>query len=170
MRAIAQTSRLSLRELGDGDLEFVAAMLGDAEVMRYYPTRYTRAEAEEWLLRQQDRYRRHGHGLWLASRRDTGEPIGQIGLIRHQDEEGEPEVGYLLHRGYWGRGYATEAAAAVLDLARRKFNYERVVARIRPVNTPSQAVARRIGLGWHGRRIQHAGYEHWVYEASKPGS
>ena len=60
MKIILETERLQLREMIPADLEFVAAMLDDPEVMRFYPRRYTRAEAEGWIERQRRRQRHSG--------------------------------------------------------------------------------------------------------------
>ena len=113
---VLETDRLRLRELATSDLDFVAEMLGDADVMRYYPKRLDRTASLAWIERQQMRYARDGHGLWLVLERDTGQPIGQVGLVM-QEVTGMPrpryaEVGLppastvlasgLRHRG--GRG------------------------------------------------------------------
>ena len=60
------TDRLLLREMSPADLDFVAAMLADSQVMRFFPQRYSREESARWIERQVDRYRRDGHGLWLV--------------------------------------------------------------------------------------------------------
>src|SRR5262245_12549591 len=96
---VLTTPRLVLREMTRDDLDFVAEMMGDPDVTRYYPKQYSREEARHWLERQLERYRRDGHGLWLVTLKSTGEPVGQVGLAM-QDVDGirEPEVGWLLHR------------------------------------------------------------------------
>ena len=77
--AILETERLLLRELASTDLDFVAAMMGNGEVTRYYGRRFNRADAETWLNQQLERYRIDGHGLWLVLDRQAGTPIGQVG-------------------------------------------------------------------------------------------
>lgn len=163
---ILETSRLRLREMVPADLDFVAMMLGNPDVSRYYERRFTRSDAEEWLDRQLDRYRRDGHGLWLVTDREDDAPLGQVGLAL-QEVEGErlPEVGWLLHRPFWGRGYATEAGAAVRDAAFGRWRYPRVISLIRPENVPSQRVAQRIGMT-AGRRVGFHGYVHIVFGQS----
>src|ERR1700675_2726420 len=97
-RWIIETDRLRLREMEVADLDFIATMLADAEVMRHYPSTCSRSEAEGWIKRQRTRYAKHGHGLWLTVELATGQPVGQVGLLL-QEVEGtfEPEIGYLLH-------------------------------------------------------------------------
>ena len=166
-RVILETSRLLLREMTPQDVDFIAAMMAHPEVNHYYDRQFSRAESETWLERQLERYRRDGTGLWLAVERATGRPVGQVGLA-FQDVEGErhPEIGWLLDRPHWGRGYATEAGAATRDAAFNQWGYDHVISLIRPVNLASQRVALRIGMT-EGRRVQFHGYEHCVFEVAR---
>jgi ribosomal-protein-alanine N-acetyltransferase len=166
---ILETARLRLRELTEADLDFVAEMLAHPEVMRYYPKCYARDEAQQWLERQRARYLRDGHGLWLVEARDGAAPVGQIGLVM-QTVAGAPvpEVAYLLHRPYWGRGYATEAARGVRDHAFAALDHPRVVSLIRPENAPSQAVARALGMR-PTRPTMHGGFVHDVWSVARNG-
>jgi RimJ/RimL family protein N-acetyltransferase len=164
MAIILETPRLVLREMTPDDLDFVAAMLADPEVMRFYPRCYSRQEAEGWVRRQIDRYVRDGHGLWLAQDQATATAVGQVGLIQQiVDGIEEPEIAYLIHRPYWRRGLATEAAAAVRDHAFDVLCEPRVVSLIRPENRPSRGVATKIGLRPGPRTVMHGGFEHLVY-------
>ncbi len=147
MAVILETSRLQLREMDLGDLDFVAGMLSHAEVMRYYPKLYSRAEAQAWVERQLQRYADHGHGLWLVLERSSGQPVGQVGLILQEvDDRVLPEIGYLIDRPFWRRGYASEAALGVRSHAFTERGYARVISLIRPENEPSQGVARKLGM------------------------
>ncbi len=143
-KSILTTTRLGLREMTKGDLNFVAKMLACPEVMQYYPQVYNREEAAEWLGRQLMRYREDGHGLWLVEDRNTREPIGQVGVIIQQ-VEGQPivEVGYLIDQPFWQKGYAIEAASACKEYAFSQLRAEIVYSLIRPANIPSQRVALR---------------------------
>jgi RimJ/RimL family protein N-acetyltransferase len=144
---VLETERLALREMEREDLDFVASMLADTEVMRFYPKCYTRDESAKWLDRQRRRYESDGHALWLVSLKETGEPVGQVGLIRQQvDGAFEDEVGYLIARRHWRRGFAFEAARATREHAFFALQRRRVISLIRPVNLPSQAVARKLGM------------------------
>jgi RimJ/RimL family protein N-acetyltransferase len=92
-----------------------------------------------------DSYRRFGFGLYLASLREDGTPIGMCGLVKREGLD-DVDVGFALRSRYWSRGYAVEAAAAVLDYARRSLRLGRIVAVANPDNHASIAVLEKIGL------------------------
>ncbi|MHB8875691.1 MAG: GNAT family N-acetyltransferase [Myxococcaceae bacterium] len=165
-RVVLETERLTLREMNLDDLDAVAAMLADPEVMRFWPRPQTREEAEAWVLRQVQRYASHGFGYWLAFGRESGELAGQAGLLPTV-VEGVEEVGlgYILHRSAWGRGLATEAARGCVAHA-FGLGKERVVALVRPENRASVHVAERLGMKLE-RKVTFSGFEHAVYVAER---
>jgi len=167
--AALETERLLLREMGQGDLDFVASMLADPLVMRYYPKCHTRDESREWIERQRARYASHGHGLWLVSEKSSGVPVGQVGLVpQHVDGVWEDEVGYLIASAFWRRGFAFEAARACRDHGLQTLRRERVISLIRPVNEPSVAVARKLGMV-PVRATSCWGLEHLVFAVYREG-
>ncbi|QHC58148.1 GNAT family N-acetyltransferase [Rathayibacter sp. VKM Ac-2760] len=140
------TARLHFREMTEADLDLLAELLGDAAVMRYYPAPKTREEAVEWIAWNRRNYERDGVGLWIIETAG-GDFVGDCGLT-WQSVNGVPEleVGYHVRSSLHGRGYATEAAAACLELARRNGLANRLVAIVHPENTASRRVAEKIGL------------------------
>lgn len=124
-------------------------LLGDAEVMWVYGAPFDRERVRDWIDWNVRLYRDHGFGLWLLTLRETGEFVGECGLTP-QVVEGttEIEVGYQLLTAFWGRGLASEAAAACRDFARDVARLDRLVALIDPRNTASQHVAASIGLAY----------------------
>lgn len=167
-RVILETPRLRLRELVPEDLDFAARMLGDPEVMRFYPKPLDREEAREWIERQRRRYEDHGHGLWLAEDRESGTPVGQVGLLLQEVEgEWEPEIGYLIHRPFWRKGYATEAALGVRSHAFTVREERRVISLIRPSDLPSQGVARKLGMAPE-KEVRFLGFNHIVFAVRAP--
>jgi RimJ/RimL family protein N-acetyltransferase len=144
---ILTTDRLILRQLVPDDVDFLTELLGDPRVMRFYPQTYDRDGAVLWLNRSLERYAADGHGFWLTCDRQTLQPHGIVGVLKQQVEDREIiEVGYILHHRFWGRGFATEAARACRDWAFRNTAADTVYSLIRPINLPSQAVARRNGM------------------------
>lgn len=146
-RVILRTLRLVLREVVAEDLDFFSQLRGDSEVMRYYPRLFTREECAVWIERQLQRYRDDGHGFWLAQDAASGEPVGTVGVVL-QEVEGERllEVGYMLATRWWRRGLASEAARSCRDWAFVNLHSDAVHSLIRPVNIPSQGVARKNGM------------------------
>lgn len=140
------TLRLRFREMVESDLDDIAAMLGDAEVMRYYPATRSRDEALEWILGNQRRYAEHGFGLWVIEARD-GTFIGDLGLT-WQQVNGQPrlEVGYHVRSDAQGQGFATEAALAAREYARSVLGANELVAIIHPDNAASRRVAEHLGM------------------------
>jgi [ribosomal protein S5]-alanine N-acetyltransferase len=170
MTSLIVTPRFELRELEPGDLDFVAAMLIDPDVMRFAPAPYTREEAAAWLERQQARYVERGYGLWLTRERQSGQPCGTIGLLDQVvDGRRELEVAYIVHRPYWGRGVATEAAAAVRDYAWRTQHPRRLLALVRPDNPAAAAVATKLGMRADSTTIQD-GVTYRVFQLPAPGA
>jgi RimJ/RimL family protein N-acetyltransferase len=163
MSYLLTTPRLAFREMTRDDLTFLAAMVGDPEVMRYFPEPLRSQGPEAWLERQLSRYARDGHGAWLVLDRGTEEPLGQAGLIR-QEIERQPvmEIGYMFHRPFWRRGYASEAAAAIRDQAFGERGLDEVVSLIVADNEPSIGVARKIGMRPR-REVDFHGFRHVLF-------
>jgi RimJ/RimL family protein N-acetyltransferase len=141
------TKRLAFRQMTADDLDDMAALLGDPDVMRYYTRPKDRDEAMAWIDWNQRLYRQEGFGLWLLTLRATGEFVGDCGLTPQEvDGTIDVEVGYHIRADLQGHGYATEAAAACRDYARHTLHLERLIAIIHPDNVPSQRVAEKTGL------------------------
>ncbi len=160
---ILETQRLVLREIDANDLDFLAQVLSDSEVMHYWPRSFTRDETREWIDKQQRRYREDGCGYWLAVEKDTSQPIGQVGVMMVDlDGARRPGLGYIIHQPFWRRGYATEAARGCCDFVFNTLDLPGAIALVRPENTPSIGVAEKLGMSVE-RRIMFAGFEHLVY-------
>jgi RimJ/RimL family protein N-acetyltransferase len=163
-----ETPRTFMREILGNDAEFLLQMMSDPEVMRYYPKPASAKDVREFIDRMRASYRNDGCGLWLVVDRESGEPLGRVGLLRqHVNGVDQFEIGYMIHRPFWRRGLATETALAVRDYAFTERKLPRVISLIRPDNLPSQGVARKLGMeivdGWN-----HAGFAHHVFAVQSP--
>ncbi len=168
MHPIIATPRLALRQMDWDDLDFLAELLGDAEVTRFYPQTHDRDGSARWLQRQLDRYAQDGHGFWLVCDRQTGAPRGQVGVTT-QEIAGRKiiEVGYLMHRPFWRQGLAGEAACACRDWAFRNLDIGAVHSLVRPVNIPSQGVARKNGMTPLPEPVLFHELEHLLFQITR---
>lgn len=130
----------------EDDLDLMADLLGDPEVMAFYPAPKSRTETAEWIAGMQKRYREHGHGLWIIETH-AGAFVGDCGLT-WQSVNGDPvlEVGYHVSRSMQRQGYATEAARACVELVAREFAPTLLTAIIHPANDASRGVAENVGM------------------------
>jgi RimJ/RimL family protein N-acetyltransferase len=140
------TSRLRFREMTEADVNLMAGLLGDPQVMRFYPRPKTRDEAMGWIEWNQANYATHGYGLWIIETHD-GDFVGDCGLTWQEVGDNKLlEVGYHVGRILQGKGFATEAARACLDLAAGPIGEAHVVAIINPENVPSRRVAEKLDM------------------------
>jgi RimJ/RimL family protein N-acetyltransferase len=138
------TDRLVLRGWGDGDEEAFAAINADPEVARFTNGRpMTREETRVFLERIQDGWDRRGYGLWAVEDVESHAFLGFIGLSHHRWYPDDVEVGWRLARWCWGRGLATEGAAAAVRHAFDEVGLDRVISIIHRDNVASRRVAEK---------------------------
>ncbi len=143
------TERLQLRRWKESDKEPFAALNADPVVMEFFPKLLTRAESDALANDIKARFEKQGFGLWAVELKDSGQFIGFVGLNVPQFEAPfmpAVEIGWRLAKEYWGKGYATEAANAVLDVAFNKLGLTEIVSFTVPANTPSRKVMERLGM------------------------
>lgn len=144
-----ETDRLVLRRPTPADLDELHRIHSDPRTwlhkpeLRHDSREESRSQLEVWLAQ----WRHHGYGYWTVER--DGAIVGFGGLMLLARWQGLRDVLNLYYRfdpERWGNGYATETARAALELARRELPELPVIARIRPGNERSIAVAERAGL------------------------
>lgn len=142
-----------MRRWRDADREPYAAMNADPLVMRYLRAPLDRTASDAMVDRIEDLFDRQGFGLWALELASSAEFIGFTGL--NPMPAGVPgaggmEVGWRLARDAWHHGYATEAAAAAVDVGFRGAGLDQIWSMTAVLNEPSQAVMRRLGMTLHG--------------------
>lgn len=143
------TKRLRLRQWREEDIEPFSALNADPRVMEYYTAVSSRAESEAFIKGAFEHIQREGWGLWAAALLQTGELIGFIGLDEVPSQMAIApaiEIGWRLAFKYWGKGYATEGAMAVLQFGFEKLHLPEIVACTAVGNKRSRAVMERIGM------------------------
>ena len=140
------TERLVLRPFADEDIDRIAAIYADAEVMRWLGDGRPLSRAQAWrtMATFVGHWELRGYGQWAVVEKATGVLIGRAGLW---NPEGWPglEVGWVLDRARWGHGFATEAARASVRWAFDELGADRLISVIETRNLRSIRVAERIG-------------------------
>lgn len=151
MSIFLQTPRLVLRPFAKTDLDELAALDSDAEVMRHIDGSRgaDRATIREHVLPRL----LHEHagigtrGYWAAHERRSGRFLGWFEFRPLVDDSAlVVELGYRLRKGAWGRGYATEGARALIDKGFTELGVHEVTASTRTVDTASRAVLEKLGM------------------------
>lgn len=143
-----ETKRLILRTWKPEDLPLFIAMNKDKEVMRYFPQPLSKSETESFYNRIQDEFNRKGWGLYAVEIKSNGEFIGYVGLHEigfEADFTPGIEIGWRLAGNHHNQGYATEAAKAVLKLA-KELGIKRLYSFTAKANAPSERVMQKIGM------------------------
>jgi RimJ/RimL family protein N-acetyltransferase len=151
-----ETERLILRRFTPDDLDTLAELRSDPEVMRYIGDQ-PRAKVEQRLQYYISHYDPHGFGMWAVILKGTGRMIGWCGLI-YLDETPEVEVGYGVAKPFWGQGLMTEAARASLRYGFEHAGLERIVAVAMPENTASRRIMEKLGMHYE-KNVFHYGHD-----------
>jgi ribosomal-protein-alanine N-acetyltransferase len=165
-----ETNRLRLQEMTIEDIDPLLAIFSDPEVMKSFGGMlFDRKQMEQWVRRNLGHQRQYGYGLFSVMLKSNDVLVGDCGL-EHMEVDGraEVEIGYDFRSDYWGRGLATEAAAAVRDFALVQLGLQRVISLIRPENIASIRVAEKIGMTKE-KEIKRGEATYWVFSLEKGG-
>lgn len=155
-----ETQRLLLRKMTEKDADSIFAMRSDADVMRFIREPQKRAESTNWIKLVSSRWKGEKIGFCSVFLKSTNQFIGWCGLWQLK-ETGEIEVGYALHKEFWGRGFAVEASEAFLQYGFTELNLPKIVACANPNNTGSRRVMEKLGMTfdhiglYYGRDLVH---------------
>jgi RimJ/RimL family protein N-acetyltransferase len=145
---LIETPRLSIRRLTEDDAPFILELLNEPAFIRFIADRGVRTldDARRYLVDGPfTMYERCGFGLFAVELKQTGVPIGMCGLLKRDALDGV-DLGYALFERHWGQGYASEAAAAVIDYGRKTHGLERILAITSQDNDASINVLQKLGF------------------------
>ena len=170
------TERLALRQWQTSDLPVFAELNADPEVMEYFPKCLTKKESDALADRCQNYIASRGWSFWAVEEKSSEVFIGFVGLHNPPDMPFSPciEIGWRLHKKFWGKGYATEAAHESLAYAFETLNTDEVVSFTTLSNQRSRAVMERLGFQNSGQNFFHPSIdrnhplsEHVLYRLKK---
>ena len=149
---IARTARLSLRRLTEADAAFFNHIVNQRSWLANIGDRKVRSDADAVAYIRDKTipgYAQHGFGMYVAQRHDGGGPVGLCGLVRRDALPG-PDLGFALLEDQWGRGYAREAAQAVVEHAFGALGIAELLAITLPTNARSIALLGKLGFAPRG--------------------
>lgn len=163
-----ETQRLIMRSWKESDKVIFAEMNGNDNVMKYFPAPLSLEESNAFVERIRAEFVETGFGLYAVEIKATGELIGYVGF--HRFSFAAPfspnwEIGWRISDRFWHRGYATEAAKACIDYARKNRLCAKLYSFTAVPNTPSECVMKRVGMTFEGRFMHPALADgHWLKE------
>ncbi|MBV8801388.1 MAG: GNAT family N-acetyltransferase [Gammaproteobacteria bacterium] len=175
MKIALETERLILKFLDASDLDNLIALRSDPDVMKYLDdgSIHTEEKVKDFLLNLAIPYQeKHGTGFFAVFEKESGHFIGQAGLFHlgFYDKQPDIELAYRLYKQYWGKGYATELAKALLDWGFLHLDISKIVAGAEPENIASQRVLMKSGFDCKGLQKWWNGREMFYYEIYKNDS
>ncbi len=169
-----ETARLLLRQWRESDIDALARVYENDEVMRYMPRRLDRAGTLAQVERMVGAWTRRGlpNAMWALEEKQSGMFIGHIGLLAHDDwtaTEHNTEVGWLIAREWWGLGLATEGGQASLDYGFTTLRLPHIISITVPENTASRLVMEKLGLTLEGENEWHGLHQGSTASAERCG-
>ena len=144
-----ETERLGLRLLTITDIEHLEALDSDPEVKKYFPSggHKSRLETETMIKKFIGFHTELGLPGFVIFEKETGNFVGRCGFGVMDDDE--IEVGYVLHKTFWGKGYATEVLNVVLEWARSNIKSDYIIALAVVDNNASLRVMQKCGMQYY---------------------
>lgn len=158
-----RTERLLLRPLTLDDAEQMLGYKSDAEFLRFVP--YGALTLEEIKERLETRWARsqfenEGDAVCLGiEEQGTGRLVGDVVLFWRSENDRAGEVGYILDPAFSGKGYATEAVRALLEVGFEGLGLHRITTRIDERNTASIGVVERLGFRQEARLVESSWFK-----------
>lgn len=154
MKKLLETKRLYLREFIPSDAEYIFRLHNDVDVMKYISSKkdkgFTMQECESFIEKCMLGYQKHpGIGIWATITKETNEFIGWT-TLKHLDKTVDMEIGYRYFKSFWGLGYATEAARALVDYGFDVLNLNKITAIAMIENRASIRVIKKLGMVYKG--------------------
>ena len=156
------TARTTATRISESDFDDLFRLNQDREVAKTMAGTRSEAETREFMRNDIEHWERHGYGFWIFRDRVNGRFIGRAGLRQVEiDGAREIEIAYAVMPEFWRRGFATEMARAILDVA-ATLEIRDVVVFTLPTNLGSRAVMEKVGFRYE-RDIRWANLPHVLY-------
>ncbi len=174
MSVFLETKRLILKTAELSDLDMLVTLRSDLEVMENtgYGGTQTKEEVREYLDFAIPYQEKHGMGFCLVFEKESGSFVGEAGLFHLLFDDAQPEIelGYHLHKKFWGKGYGTELARALIQWGFQHLSINKLVSTTYPENIASQKMLKKAGFDCMSKKQLPDGTELFWYEIYKNDS
>lgn len=165
---VCESERIFLRLYTQADFAALHKIVSDKETMVAWGQGFSKKESQEWLDKQLAHYQKYNFGIWAIVEKQSGKIIGNAGLnhteinLKGKTQE-VVEIGYLLHRDFWNKGYGSEAARICVKYGFETLGLEEVYCLIKEDNLSSLKVAKKLSMqkvgeylkSYKGKKINH---------------
>lgn len=165
---VCESERVFLRPYTQADFAALHKIVSDKETMYAWGQGFSKKQSQEWLDKQLAHYQQYGFGIWAIIEKQSGAIIGNAGLNHTEISlKGKTqkivEIGYLLHRNFWGKGYGSEVARMCVKYGFETLGLEEVYCLIKKDNKASIKVAKMLEMQkvgeypkpYKGKKINH---------------
>lgn len=165
---VCESERVFLRPYTQADFVQLHRILSNKETMHAWGHGFSKKESQEWLEKQLAHYQQYGFGIWAIVEKQSGKIIGNAGLNHTEiNLKGKTqkivEIGYLLHRDFWNKGYGSEVARMCAKYGFETLGLEEAYCLIKEDNLSSLKVAKKLSMQkvgeypkpYKGKKINH---------------
>jgi ribosomal-protein-alanine N-acetyltransferase len=163
-KIILLTDRLCLRRIRSSDISTLIDLWCDPDVTKHLGGPRDREKIKPLFEEDVKNPFAHEYDLWPVEEIETNEVVGYCGLLEKEVEgENEIEINYIFHPSAWGKGYAKEIGKGIIEYAFNVKELKRLIALIKPENTASEIVAKKIGMKYEKEVVRPGGEKRIVY-------
>ncbi|WP_334092742.1 glutamine-hydrolyzing GMP synthase [Helicobacter typhlonius] len=157
---VCESERVFLRPYTQADFAALHKIVSDKQTMYAWGQGFSKKQSQEWLDKQLAHYQQYSFGIWAIIEKQSGAIIGNAGLNHTEISlKGKTqkivEIGYLLHRNFWGKGYGSEVARMCVKYGFETLGLEEVYCLIKEDNKASIKVAKMLEMELIGKHIKN---------------
>ena len=159
-----ETARLLIRSFDPKDLDPYLSIVADADVMKYLGGVLSKEQAKRYIDRAIETEQKSGYSRYAVELKESGQFVGMCGIVPVKDYI---DLGYRFAKSAWGKGFATEAASAVVALGFAEHEFREIVGLTHPDNSASIKVLEKLGFSYEREEVTPMGMPAKRYVAVK---
>jgi ribosomal-protein-alanine N-acetyltransferase len=172
MSIFIESKRLLIREILPGDIDCLLEIYRDDQNMKFIPNsnfNWTRERLKDKYQKINQDYK-NGFGIFAVQIKDNGKIIGEAGLFNSFQDSTHLELGYILNKRFWRKGYGSEIAISLIDYGFITLNLDKITARMFKQNLASIRLSEKCGMKLiqqdHAQKVKEY-FEYEIYNSNK---